>query len=67
MKFSLKWGYFLSHWLNSCQILSSMYSCDLDSIMKFIVLYDGYPLNEQMAFLQVCIDISKRLAKAGRL
>ena len=40
-----------------------MYICDLDSILKFIVLYDGYPLNEQMEFLQVCIDILKRLTK----
>ena len=50
-----------------CKILSSMYICDFDPIMKFIVLYDGYPLNEQMEFLQVFIDISERLTKAYRL
>ena len=73
MKFSLKRGI-------SCAIdlipdklaytylfLNSMYFCDLDPIVKFIVLYDGYPLNEQMELLQVYIDISKRLIKADRL
>ena len=44
-----------------------MFMCDLDPIMKFIVLYVGYPLNEQMEFLQVCIGISKKLTKADRL
>ena len=35
-----------------------MYICDLDPIIKVIVLYVGYLLNEEMEFLQICIDIS---------
>ena len=34
------------------------YICDLDAIIKLNILYVGYSLNEQMEFLQVCIDIS---------
>ena len=32
-----------------------MYICDFDPIMKFIVLYDGYPLNQQsfLKFAQI--------------
>ena len=44
-----------------------MYICDLNPVIKSIVLNVAYPLNEQMEFLQVCIDISYRLAKAYRL
>ena len=40
-----------------------MYICDHDLITNFIVLYDGYPSNEQMEFLQVCTDISKSQLK----
>ena len=68
MTFFTKIKYFLSHWLNFCQtgtgrytlgtILSLMYICDLDHIIKFIVLNVGYSLNKQMEFLQVCVDIS---------
>ena len=35
-----------------------MYIYDIDPIIKFIVLHVAYLLNEQMEFLQVCIDIS---------
>ena len=44
-----------------------MYICDLGSIIKVIVLYVGYPLNEQLEFLQICIDTLYRQAKADRL
>ena len=37
------------------------------NIFWTIVMYVGYPLNEQMEFLQICIDLSKRQAKADRL
>ena len=37
-------------------ILSLMCMFDFDPIIKFIVLYVGYPVN----FLQVCTDISYR-------
>ena len=66
MKFLLKWyiswaiGLILPNWYRYTfgTILSLMYICDLDPIIKFITLYVAYPLNEQMEFLQVCIDIS---------
>ena len=33
-----------------------MYICDLDPIIKVIVLYVGYSLNEEVEFPPICID-----------
>ena len=44
-----------------------IYICDLAPVIKVKALYVGYPLIEQMEFLEMCIDMSYRQAKAYRL
>ena len=43
-----------------------MFICDHDPIIKALVLYVGSPLNEELEFLLISIDISKSQAEADR-